>query len=97
MTNKICSRRVWAIYYTVRVNSDAPWKKEWTGPCGVGVVAKDILDSFLMNCLSHRPFLFRTRALARHHAAVLAREKNRTWTWVKYTVRPITLSWTEGD
>lgn len=91
------SKRVWAIYYTVRVSSNAPWGKEWTGPCGVGVVAKDMLDSFLWSCLSHRPFFFRTRALARQKIKELAQKKNINWTWVKYTVRPITLSWTEGD
>jgi len=89
--------RVWAIYYTVRANSKDSWGKKWTGPCGVGVAMKDIKDSFLWDCLSYRPFFFRTRALARLQAKKLHIEHNRTWDWVKYTVRPLTLSWTEGD
>ncbi len=92
------SRRVWAIYYTVRVNRNTSWCKKWVGPCGVGVIMKiEIHNSFLQDCLSHRPFFFRTRALARLRVVRLLREKNITWNWVKYTVKPITLSWTEGD
>ena len=92
------TKQVWAIYYTVRANSNDSWSKNWTGPCGVGVTMRiEINNSFLLDCLSHRPFFFRTRALARQRAVWLLRERNTTWNWVKYTVRPLILSWTEGD
>lgn len=89
--------KVWAIYYTVRANSNDSWSREWTGPCGIGITIRKMKDSFLWDCLSYRPFFFRTRALARHRAKELALGANITWHWIKYTVRPLTLSWTEGD
>ena len=91
------SRRVWAIYYTVRVNRNTSWCKNWVGPCGVGIAMKDMKDSFLWDCLSYRPFFFRTRWLARRRAKELDAKSNISWVWCKHTVRPLTLSWTEGD
>lgn len=93
----MCGRKVWAIYYKVRGSSKDSWRRhEWVGPCGVGVIQRDI-DLHFYECLLGRPFFFRTRALARQKAKELMEEKNITWFWVKYTVRPFTLSWTEGD
>ena len=90
------TRRVWAIYYKVRSNSNDSWRRhEWVGPCGVGVTMREFSNSFVYNCLSYRPFFFRTRALARLRVEDLDAEKNQTWHWVKYTVRPLTLSWKE--
>ncbi len=92
------SRQVWAIYYKVRVNSKDSWRgHEWVGPCGVGITMREMNNSFVYNCLSYRPFFFRTRRLARRRAKELDAKSNRTWVWCKHTVRPLTLSWTEGD
>lgn len=85
--------RVWAIYYKVRCNSDDSWKKNnWTGPCGVYMRGLTD-DSFLLNCLSRRPFFFRTRALARQKAKEMSTKSNLTWVWCKHTVRPFILTW----
>ncbi|ODS36154.1 MAG: hypothetical protein A7316_10250 [Candidatus Altiarchaeales archaeon WOR_SM1_86-2] len=87
--------RVWAIYYTVRVNSNAPWCK-WTGPCGVYGLIGDI-SPYMKKCLSGRPFFFRTRALAIEQAKRRDKELNKTWKWVKYQVRPLELVWAERN
>ena len=85
-------RRVWAIYYKVRLNSNDLWRKhEWVGPCGVYIM-NDFL-SFIQDCLSERPFFFRTRALARQQAKELSEKRNISWNWIKYKVEPFTLSW----
>lgn len=89
------NRRVWAIYYTVRVNRNTSWCKD-VGPCGI-FAARTTVDKYIQDCLSGRPFFFRTRALARQRAKELDAESNKTWVWCKHTVRPIMLSWTEGD
>ena len=91
------SRQVWAIYYKVRVNRNSSWCKKLVGPCGVGIAARTIKDSYMYDCLSGRPFFFRTRILARQRAKELTADSNQTWVWCKHTVRPLTLSWTEGD
>ena len=89
--------RVWAIFYKIRLNPNDSWKRhQWVGPCGMYLVGGDFLPH-LEDCLSGRPFFFRTRALARQKAKELNLKKNRSWKWVKYTVRPFILSWTEGD
>ena len=90
------TKRVWAIYYKVRITSNAPWCKEWVGPCGI-FAARTTEDRYLQDCLSGRPFFFRTRALARQRAKELSIESNQTWVWCKHTVRPFILTWTEGD
>ena len=91
----IKTRTVWTIHYAVRANSHAPWSS-WTGPCGVGITHGD-LSSDIINCLSGRPFFVRTRALAGQRAKELSLEYNKTWEWVKHTVRPFTLTWTERN
>lgn len=91
------TRKVWAIYYTIRVNSKASWVPDWVGPCGVGITHRANLSSYDYDCLSYRPFFFRTRALARQRAKELTFQANKNWKWCKHTVRPIMLSWTEGD
>jgi len=93
MTKK--TKRVWGLYYTTRANSMSRWERnDWTGPCGVYIVGRE-LPGFYLNCLSDRPFFFRTRTLARQKVKELTKKTNVSWQWVKYTVRPITLSWTE--
>ena len=87
------SKRVWAIYYTIRVNSDTPWSENWVGPCGIHIIPTMDFSSFGVACLSDRPFFFRTRALARQRAKELSELKNITWKWVKYQVRPLLLTW----
>jgi len=89
------TRRVWAIYYKVRMNSEDSWNRhEWIGPCGVGVTGRNLI-LFITDCLSGRPFFFRTRALARQKAKELNLKRNISWNWIKHTVRPINLSWEE--
>lgn len=91
-------RRVWAIYYTVRVTSTDSWNYEWIGPCGIFLMeAGNEISSYYTGCLTSRPFFFRTRALARQKAKELARKKNVSWKWIKFAVRPITLSWNERN
>ncbi len=85
--------RVWAIYYTVRANSKSKWCG-WVGPCGVNILG-DIFQPFERDCLSGRPLFFRTRTLARLRAWKLGLQKNKTWEWVRYQVRPIELIYVE--
>jgi len=63
------------------------------GPCGVYVVVTDDFSPYVFNCLSNRPFFFRTRSLARQRAKELFQMRNITWKWVKYKVEPFILSW----
>ena len=85
-------RRVWAIYYKIRLNASDSWRRhEWVGPCGI-FLGYDI-PLFIENCLSGRPLFFKTRALARQQAKVLHRKENVSWHWVKYKVEPFILSW----
>ena len=89
--------RVWAVFYKIRLSPSDSWKRhKWVGPCGV-YLAGEPPSSYFEDCLSGRPFFFRTRALARQKAKELNLKRNLTWKWVKYTVRPFELSWTEGD
>lgn len=90
--------RVWAIYYKIRCSSSESWRKyDWIGPCGVHITGRTAINPYLCDCLSGRPFFFRTRALARRRAKELIKHKNITWFWYKRTVRPFILTWTEGD
>ncbi len=90
--------QVWTIYYKVRINSNDSWRlHEWVGPCGVGITTRVGLSSFDFDCLSGRPFFFRTRALARQRAKELSSETNKIWVWCKHTVQPLILSWSERN
>ena len=89
------TRKVWAIYYAIRVNTDAPWCS-WVGPCGAGVTHRHLSYDTIKGLMG-RPFFFRTRALARQRAKELSLEENKTWVGVKHTVRPFILTWTERN
>lgn len=85
-------RRVWAIYYKIRLNSDDSWRRhEWVGPCGVYI--KEGFSPFIQDFLCGRPLFFRTRASARQITKELSERKNISWNWIKYKVEPFTLSW----
>ena len=85
------TRRVWGIWYTIRANSKAKWSKRWTGP--IGVYGVDLIPLDVKNRFAGRPFVFTTRKQAREMAEHLDEKSNRTWTWVKRQVRPITMTW----
>ncbi len=85
------TKKVWAIFYRVRSNSHSKWSG-WAGPCGIHVVLP-ISPSELVETLSGRPFFFRTRKQARAAATKLGKEKNITWTWVQYCVKPAELTY----
>ena len=88
--------RVWAVFYKIRLSPSDSWKRhKWVGPCGILLGYNT--SPFIDDCLSGRPFFFRTRTLARQKAKELNLKKNHRWKWVKYTVKPFILSWTEGD
>ena len=85
------TKRVWCIFYRIRINSNTKWSG-WCGPCGI--YALDYSCSKRMtNSLRGRPFFFRTRKQARDMAKELDLKKNITWTWVQHTVRPVNLTY----
>ena len=93
------TKKAWAIFYRVRVNSKAKWG-HWIGPCGIYAMRfsqdKDpILTSKMTDYLAGRPLLFRTRKQARDRAKEIDAKANLTWTWVRHTVRPIQLTYQE--
>lgn len=85
------SLKVWSIYYRVRSHSRGKWTK-YIGPCGVHIL-HITLPCEITDALRGRPFFFRTRKLARDMVKKLYDEKNTTWKWVQYTVRPIKLTY----
>jgi hypothetical protein len=87
------TKRVWGIWYTIRAHENK-WDSFWFGPIGVYGISFDF-PAEIRGWLSQRPFFFRTRKQARDHARKLMGEKNITWEWIKYQVRPIRLSWEE--
>jgi len=89
---------VWTIYYKIRMNADDSWRRhEWCGPCGMGMVWRNMHKSLLYDSLMSRPVFFRTRALARQRAKELDVQLNNTWIWCKHSIRPFILSWTERN
>jgi hypothetical protein len=85
------TKKVWGLFYRIRVSPNSKWSK-MTGPCGIFTLPNK-LDREIADALQGRPFFFRTRKLARAMATKLDKEKNITWTWVEYTVRPIKLTY----
>lgn len=87
------TKKVWAIFYRIRVNSNSKWCK-WVGPCGVFLLGFPS-SKVLTDILRGRPFFFRTRKQAREMAKELDQKSNITWTWVQHTVRPMKLTYEE--
>ena len=85
--------RVWAIYYQVRYSRHDKWS-EWVGPLGAYCLG-EIISKELLDILGGRPFFTRTRKQARNVAEIKSRKANKTWKWVRYTVRPIHLTYEE--
>lgn len=83
-------QRVWGIFYRVRTSSHSKWCN-WVGPCGIHILPFTLVCE-IADALRGRPFFFRTRKLAREMIEKL-NEKNRTWPWVDYSVRPIKLTY----
>lgn len=85
------TQKLWGLFYRVRSSSYSKWCK-WVGPCGVHCLPYQV-SSDIIDALRGRPFFFGTRKQARLAATKLNDDKNKTWIWVQYCVRPIKLTY----